>query len=122
MENENIEFDNMQAEADIMPMAIEEQNYYVDFDHLQKYHEKLKGIIPRPTYYKLQGDLMTDTGGVDTDYTVAISNLTPQSPTPIIGDVVIFSTSDNVYIGTVKEKQELAVLVTAKLKIGGTGL
>ena len=75
--------------------------------------------IPRPIYFKLNGDLMQDTGGVDTDYTLAISNLTPQSPTPVVGDIVVFRTSDYAYVGTVKAAQSAGIIVTVKLQIGG---
>ena len=79
--------------------------------------EEKEVYIPRPVYFKLNGAVMQDTGGVDTDYMVAISNLTPSYPTPIVGDVVIFSTNENVYIGTVKQTQSAGLTVTAKLKI-----
>ena len=75
--------------------------------------------IPRPVYFKLNGDLMQDMGGVGTDYVLAISNLTPTYPVPVIGDVVVFRTSDNVYIGQVKEAQTAGITVTTKLQIGG---
>ena len=74
-------------------------------------------VISHPTYYKLDGDLMQDMGGVDTDYLLAISNLTPQSPAPVVDDVVVFRTSDHVYIGKVKEAQSAGITVTAKIQI-----
>lgn len=84
--------------------------------------EEKEVYIPRPVYFKLNGAVMQDTGGVDTDYMVAISNLTPSYPVPIVGDIVVFSTSDNVYIGLVKEAQSAGLTVTAKLKIENSGL
>lgn len=80
-----------------------------------------KPNVPRPVYYKLAGDVMTDTGGMNQTYTVAITNLTPQTPTPVVGDTVVFNTSESVYIGTVTQAQNAAVLVVVKMEVKGGG-
>lgn len=75
--------------------------------------------IPRPIYFKLNGMAMTDTGGIGTSYTIAISNLTPSSPAPIIGDTIIFYTDTYTYIGTVTQVQASAIVVQVKVTMLG---
>lgn len=77
-----------------------------------------KPEIPHPTYYKMNGDVLNDTGN-EQEYIVSVTNLTPATPVPVIGDVVVFPTSNSTYIGTVTQKQnESALIVTAKIALG----
>ena len=76
-----------------------------------------KPEIPHPTYYKMNGDEVTDMGN-DQMYPISIANLVPTSPVPEIGDVVVFSTKEATYIGTVTQKQTAGLMVTAKIRTG----
>lgn len=74
---------------------------------------------PRPVYFKLNGASLTDVGGIGEKYTVAISNLTPITPKPEIGDTVMFATDSATYVGQITEAQEAAVIVEVKLGMNG---
>lgn len=76
-----------------------------------------KPEIPHPTYYKMNGDEVTDMGN-DQIYPISIANLIPTSPVPEIGDVVVFGTKEATYIGTVTQKQTAGLMVTAKIRTG----
>lgn len=76
-----------------------------------------KPEIPHPTYYKMNGDEVADMGN-DRMYPISIANLVPTSPVPEIGDVVVFSTKEATYIGTVTQKQTAGLMVTAKIRTG----
>lgn len=78
-----------------------------------------KTELPRPVYYKLNGTPVTDTGGIGAIYPIAISNLTPTTPTPIVGDTVVFYTSEATYIGSVTQAQTSAVMVEVKVGMAG---
>ena len=73
----------------------------------------------RPVYSKIGGTNLTDIGLKD--YTVAFSNMTPTTPTPKVGDTVIFTTSVSTYVGTIKTVQTSAAVVTAKARLNGLG-
>lgn len=73
----------------------------------------------RPTYFKLNGTPMTDTGGVGTKYTIATSNLTPSTPTPVVGDTVVFYTDSYTYIGSVTAVQASAIVAEVKVTMLG---
>lgn len=73
------------------------------------------GILPHPTYFKLDGAPVADIGGVGTTYSIGIANLTPSSSAPTVGDVVIFRTGQFTYISSVTEVQVDEVLVQVQI-------
>ena len=77
------------------------------------------GSSGRPVYSQIGDTNFTDMG--ITDYTIAFSNIFPSSPTPIVGDTVIFTTDSRTYIGTIKTVRTSAAVVTAKRRLECTG-
>lgn len=73
------------------------------------------GAAGRPVYYKTSGTALNDVGL--SDYIVALNNLYPTTPTPVVGDTVILSTRKNTYIGSIKQIQSSGAVVIAKTQL-----
>ena len=69
----------------------------------------------RPLYYKNGGSESSDVG--INSYPISLQNLYPKSPTPIVGDVIIFSTNSATYIGTITQIQSSSIVATAQRRL-----
>lgn len=64
---------------------------------------KDKPEIPRPTFFKVTGDAMKDTGGIGYTYLVSNDKISPADQTMQKDDVIIFYTDLAYYIGKVTQ-------------------
>lgn len=76
-----------------------------------------KPNIPRPTFFKITGDAMEDTGGAGTTYLVSNDNVSPAGWTMAKDDTVIFYTSLAYYIGKVTETGGSGATVTVEQRL-----
>ena len=71
--------------------------------------------------FRMSGSKITDTGSVGSDYTLNLSELTPSTPIPVVGDTVIFSTTKSSYLAKVKSVSGSNITVTVVEALGGGG-
>ena len=77
-----------------------------------------KPDIPRPTFFKVTGDAMKDTGGVGTTYLVSNGNISPADWALKIDDVIIFYTDLAYYIGKVTQTNGNGATVIVDQRLG----
>ena len=79
---------------------------------------KDKPEIPRPTFFKVTGDAMKDTGGIGYTYLVSNDNISPADQTMQKDDVIIFYTDLAYYIGKVTQANGNGATVQVEQRLG----
>lgn len=77
-----------------------------------------KPEIPRPTFFKVTGNAMSDTGGIGSTYLVSNDNVTPADWTLKKDDVIIFYTDLAYYIGKVTQANGNGATVEVEQRLG----
>ena len=77
-----------------------------------------KPEIPRPTFFKVTGAAMQDTGGIGTTYLVSNENVSPTDWTLKADDVIIFYTNLAYYIGKVTQTNGNGATVQVEQRLG----
>ncbi len=77
-----------------------------------------KPEIPRPTFFKVTGDAMKDTGGIGQTYLVSNDNISPADWTLKTDDVIIFYTDLAYYIGKVTQTNGNGATVQVEQRLG----